>query len=467
MVISLTITTGLPQVIPQQVSDEGSTNGMLKSIPAPSSNRIIPAITPDVSVLTSESSYSPDNWTFSRGIMHFTYEQLLKKESLRASMPRIASYQEEPLPKASKSLLSLVPYIGDNRDQGSCGNCWVWAGTGALEVEHMIDSGICDRLSVQYFNSNWNGGGSTGNACDGGNPYHLANFYSSTLHKVIPWSNTNAGYADGGWVSGPSNMPASSIVTTPNYQISGVTDAVLGTHSGQSPAINIIKAEIDADKPVMWGFLLPSNGWTAFFSFWNTLPESAVWDPDIYNDGTINGGHEVLIIGYDDTADTPYWLVLNSWGTTATRPGGLFRLKMYMDYDGRMNLGGYSFYAHDFDIFNTEFAETTSTPTPTPTVTPTSTVTPTPTVTLTPTVTPTPTVVPVVPVPGGTGIPHDIDGDGRYEDVNGNSLYEFADVVLYFNEQEWIVVNEPIVCFDYNGNGKIDLDDVIWLFDNV
>ena len=401
MIICLTLVTAVPQVTTPQVSGGVNPNGILKSITAPSENRINPVQTHIQSERAEISAVVP-NKTYIRGLMHFSSEQLHKKEVIQASMRKVPAYQGMPLPKASKSLLSSVPYLGNNRDQGSCGNCWVWAGTGALEVEHHIDLNITNRLSVQYFNSNWNGGVASGNACNGGWPYQVADFYTSTLKKVIPWSNTNAGYADFSWVSGASKMPASSIGTSPNYPITRVTDELLSTHNGQSAAIDTIKAQINANKPVMWGYYLPSAGWTSFFSFWSNQPESAVWDPDSYNGGTIDGGHEVLIVGYDDTATTPYWLVLNSWGTTTTRPNGLMRLKMNMNYDGRMTYGGYSYYTHDFDIFNTDFEVITPTPTPTatPTVTPTHTQTPTPTatptVTPTQTQTPTPTATPTV-----------------------------------------------------------------------
>ena len=46
-------------------------------------------------------------------------------------------------------------------------------------------------------------------------------------------------------------------------------------------------------------------------------------------------------------------------------------------------------------------------------------------------------------VPGGAGIPTDTDGDGLYDDVNGNGRKDFADVVLYFNQMTWIAANEP------------------------
>ncbi len=70
----------------------------------------------------------------------------------------------------------------------------------------------------------------------------------------------------------------------------------------------------------------------------------------------------------------------------------------------------------------------------------------------------------LLPVPGGSGRPGDLDGDGIVEDVNGNGRADFADVVLLFNRMDWIAANEPIAAFDRNGNGRIDFADVVRLF---
>jgi PKD repeat protein len=63
--------------------------------------------------------------------------------------------------------------------------------------------------------------------------------------------------------------------------------------------------------------------------------------------------------------------------------------------------------------------------------------------------------------------PADIDGDGTYEDLNGNGRTDFADVRIYFRNMEWIRTNQPLSCFDYNANGNIDFADLILLFREV
>ena len=115
---------------------------------------------------------------------------------------------------ASFSLLSHLPYVPSERDQGSCGNCWVWGCTAPIEVANYFQNGVSDRLSIQYFDSNYNGG--TGSwACCGGWEGTFNDFYSAQK-KFIPWSNANANYHDGNHgCGGSTGVPAGSISMTP------------------------------------------------------------------------------------------------------------------------------------------------------------------------------------------------------------------------------------------------------------
>lgn len=76
---------------------------------------------------------------------------------------------------------------------------------------------------------------------------------------------------------------------------------------------------------------------------------------------------------------------------------------------------------------------------------------------------------PILPVTVFTAAaaPHDLDEDGLYEDVNGNAKAEFADIILFFQQMNWIAGNEPVELFDDNRNGGIDFADLIWLFQHL
>ena len=73
----------------------------------------------------------------------------------------------------------------------------------------------------------------------------------------------------------------------------------------------------------------------------------------------------------------------------------------------------------------------------------------------------------VLPLPGFTNPPTDPDGDGLFEDLNANDRKDFNDVVLMFNQMQWIAVNEPVSAFDFNGNGRIDFNDIVKVFGEI
>ena len=68
------------------------------------------------------------------------------------------------------------------------------------------------------------------------------------------------------------------------------------------------------------------------------------------------------------------------------------------------------------------------------------------------------------PLPNYTHVPNDLDGDGLYEDVNGDGVANFADVIACFQNYDWIRTNEWVGFFDFNLNGHFDLADTIGLF---
>jgi PKD repeat protein len=74
------------------------------------------------------------------------------------------------------------------------------------------------------------------------------------------------------------------------------------------------------------------------------------------------------------------------------------------------------------------------------------------------------TVLRAVPCLEGYAPPTDPNGDGMYEDLNGNGRIDFNDVVLFFHHLEWIGAQDGSGYFDFNHNGRIDFDDVVRLF---
>jgi PKD repeat protein len=66
--------------------------------------------------------------------------------------------------------------------------------------------------------------------------------------------------------------------------------------------------------------------------------------------------------------------------------------------------------------------------------------------------------------PGGRA-PTDPDGDGLYEDVNGNGRMDYADIELLFENLDSDAVQLNKEAYDFNDNGQIDYDDVVELYD--
>lgn len=67
------------------------------------------------------------------------------------------------------------------------------------------------------------------------------------------------------------------------------------------------------------------------------------------------------------------------------------------------------------------------------------------------------------PLPGARGPAKDLDGDGLYEDVDGDGQLTFADPILLAFELENPIVQAHKSFFDFNQDGKVDFADVIAL----
>ncbi len=267
--------------------------------------------------------------------------------------------------QGSQNLIDYLQYTPEERDQGSCGNCWAWAGTGVMEIDLSVNEGIRDRLSVQYLNSCK----STGNyACCGGNMSRFKGFYRNNP-RAVPWSNTNGSYADATQRcgDGASSVSCGDIPTEPGYPIESISVMSIETMGvSREAAIDNIKAVLDANKAVSFAFYLADDAdWYDFFDFWRNEGESALWDPNPYCGHTWldeeGGGHAVLCVGYNDEDPDPanhYWIILNSWGANDGRPNGLFRMKMDIDYSCWLDdtVSG-PFYALYWETLNIEWGE--------------------------------------------------------------------------------------------------------------
>jgi PKD repeat protein len=67
----------------------------------------------------------------------------------------------------------------------------------------------------------------------------------------------------------------------------------------------------------------------------------------------------------------------------------------------------------------------------------------------------------------GTAPPSDPDGDGLYEDIDGNGQFTILDVVDFLAVFDDATVREYSAAFDFNADGRVSILDVVALLDEV
>nr|WP_320161892.1 C1 family peptidase [uncultured Methanoregula sp.] len=267
-------------------------------------------------------------------------------------------------------------------DQGTCGNCWVWAGTGVLAQTLYKSTGTATPLSIQFFNSNYMNGNINMQkphdwACTGGFPSTFADIYNTGVNQsypggpfVVPWTNANAGYKDAAVPDRDDEQTTLSknlITITPNIGLGRIEPqrVLADPPSNQTAAVENITRALADGKVVYYTMQLPNKSvWAQFTpAFWSTQSNETLWDMDAYNQSFFNtsagegSGHAMILIGYNKSASLPkasqYWIVQNSWGTNANRTTGQYKLKMWMDYNATFNNTEWT--TQEFWIFNTSW----------------------------------------------------------------------------------------------------------------
>ena len=71
------------------------------------------------------------------------------------------------------------------------------------------------------------------------------------------------------------------------------------------------------------------------------------------------------------------------------------------------------------------------------------------------------------PTVTGGSAPTDPDGDGLYEDLNGNGRLDYEDIEILFSNFDADSVTMNKSAYDFNENGQLDFDDIVDLYQEV
>lgn len=184
--------------------------------------------------------------------------------------------------------------VNSIKDQGSCGSCWSFSATSAVESAHAIASGSLKSFAEQTLvdcDTNSHG-------CNGGDKVGGMAFYES--HNTILENNYPYTARTG------TCQYSSKTHTSVNVSkvVAGGVDAPDTMRSAVAKAPNAVS--IQADQPVFQSY---SSG--------------------IFNSAACGTQHDhaTIVVGYGEENGTEYWIMRNSWGASWGE-GGYMRMEI-------------------------------------------------------------------------------------------------------------------------------------------
>lgn len=215
---------------------------------------------------------------------HHNADEYFKRESWRRNPlpPMFSGKEVASLTSVDWRAKGAVTYV---KNQGQCGSCWSFSTTGNIEGQWFLAGNTLTPASEQELVSC----DTNDNGCGGG-----------LMDNAFEWlvSNQNG-----------------NIVTENSYQyVSG---------NGNAPACSLQPGSMPIAATITGHHDLPQNEQQMAAWCFTGGPVSIGVDATSWQ--TYNGGiltdcvsqqvdHGVLIVGFDLTYSTPYWIVKNSWG---------------------------------------------------------------------------------------------------------------------------------------------------------
>jgi len=176
------------------------------------------------------------------------------------------------------------------KNQGSCGSCWAFGTTGAVEAHWALSSGKLLSLSEQQLVDCAGAFGNMG--CNGGLPSQAFEYikHAGGIELSTDYKYTGR---DG----------------TCHFQIEKVAAKVTGEVNITEGAESDLFDAVTSAGPVAIAFQVVSD----FQSY-----RSGVYDSTRCKSGPLDVNHAVLVTGYgtDTSVGKQYWTVKNSWGTS-------------------------------------------------------------------------------------------------------------------------------------------------------
>ena len=184
-------------------------------------------------------------------------------------------------------------YVTSIKDQGSCGGCWAFAATAALESYILIKDGALnteDNRAEEILLSCSSAGNCNGGYIDDASDYIKKTGLPPETYFAFTAASTDdkCSNAKTGWTSNTRKINSWYYVAT------------------TSPSVSAIKTALTAYGPLV-------TTMAVYYDFYSY--KSGVYE---YTTGALQGYHAILIVGFQDDTSVNgggYFIVKNSWGT--------------------------------------------------------------------------------------------------------------------------------------------------------